>query len=120
MADSQHVLTELPPQADFRLRYGSDPNQFGDLRLPQTKGPHPVAIMIHGGYWRAKYDLTHAGHLCAALTKAGIASWNLEYRRVGNPGGGWPGTFEDITAGFSFLQQRAPHYHLVEKILMVM
>ena len=51
---------------------------------------------IHGGFWRAKYDLMHAGHLCAALTAKGIATWNVEYRRVGNPGGGWPGTFEDV------------------------
>lgn len=120
MADGQHVLTDVPPQADFRLRYGSDPNQFGDLRLPRTKGLYPVAIMIHGGYWRAKYDLTHAGHLCAALVKAGIATWNVEYRRVGNPGGGWPGTFEDISSGFSFLKQRAAQHRLDEKRFMVM
>ena len=110
--DSQHILTDTPPTADFRLRYGSDANQFGDLRLPKGKGPHPVAVNIHGGYWRSRYDLTHAGHLCAALAKAGIATWNLEYRRVGNPGGGWPGTFEDITSGLSFLRQRASDYHL--------
>ncbi len=118
--DSEHILTDIPAPADFRLRYGSDPKQFGDLRLPQDKGDHSVAIMIHGGYWRARYDLTHAGHLCAALTKAGVATWNLEYRRVGNPGGGWPGTFEDITSGFSFLRQIAKRYQLHEKKIMVM
>src|SRR4029077_9936537 len=48
------------------------------------------------GVWRAKDDLRHAGHLCAALTAKGIATANLEYRRVGNTGGGWPGTFADV------------------------
>ena len=118
--DSQHVLTDAPTHADFRLLYGSDENQFGDLRLPKSKGLHPVVMMIHGGYWRARYDLIHAGHLCAALAKAGLATWNLEYRRVGNYGGGWPGTFEDITSGFLFLKQIAGKYHLNEKKVMVM
>jgi acetyl esterase/lipase len=120
MADSEHVLTEVPPAADVRLQYGSDPNQFGDLRLPKTKGPHPVAMMVHGGFWRAKYDLVHAGHLCAALTKSGVATWNLEYRRVGNSGGGWPGTFEDVSSGFAFLRQVSKQHHLNENRVMVL
>ncbi len=56
--------------------------------------------MIHGGFWRARYDLLHASHLCAALAAQGIAVANMEYRRVGEPGGGWPGTFDDVVAGF--------------------
>jgi acetyl esterase/lipase len=109
---SQEILTLPPPPADKRLAYGTDPNQFGDLRLPKSPGPFPVAMNIHGGYWRAKYDLAHAGHLCAALTGKGIATWNLEYRRVGNPGGGWPGTLEDIANGFRYLPQIAEQYNL--------
>jgi acetyl esterase/lipase len=54
--------------------------------------------MIHGGFWRQKYDLTHAGHLCAAVTACGFTTANIEYRRVGEPGGGWRGTFDDIQA----------------------
>jgi acetyl esterase/lipase len=103
---SEDILSKQPPAADLRFPYGQDPNQFVDVRLPEGKGPHPVVFFIHGGYWRAKYDLTHAGHLCAALKKAGIATWNVEYRRVGNPGGGWPGTFEDIRSAY-----RAIHSH---------
>lgn len=76
--------------------------------MPSGKGPHPVVFFIHGGYWRGKYDLSYAGHLCAALAKAGIATWNVEYRRVGNPGGGWPGTFEDVRAAYHFLQDHPP------------
>ena len=108
----QDILTLAPPPADARIPYGSDRNQFADLRLPKTAGPHPVVVNIHGGYWRARYDLAHAGHLCAALANAGFATWNLEYRRVGNPGGGWPGSFEDVTHGFQFLQQIAAKYKL--------
>lgn len=106
-------ILDLPaPPADARLHYGPDAFQFGDLRLPPGPGPHPVAIVIHGGFWRAKYNLDHAGHLSAALTLAGIATWSLEYRRVGNPGGGWPGTFLDAAMGADFVRELAKKYHL--------
>jgi acetyl esterase/lipase len=102
----QDILSRNPPAADLRLTYGADPNQFVDVRIPSGRGPHPVVFFIHGGYWRAKYDLAYAGHLCHALKTAGIATWNVEYRRVGNPGGGWPGTFEDLRAAFQVLHQK--------------
>lgn len=116
----QDILSLAPPPADARIAYGPDPNQFGDLRLPKTPGRHPVVVNIHGGFWRARYDLEHAGHLCAALAKVGFATWNLEYRRVGNPGGGWPGSFEDLTHGFQFLGQIAAKYGLDLKRAVVM
>lgn len=78
--------------------------------MPKAKGPHPLAICIHGGYWRAQYDLEYMGHLCAALTAKGIATANVEYRRVGNPGGGWPGTFSDIRFAYQFLIQKESEY----------
>jgi acetyl esterase/lipase len=109
---TRDILTLPPPPADARIPYGSDPYQFGELRLPKVNGPFPIVINIHGGYWRAKYDLGHAGHLCAALSSKGLATWNLEYRRVGNPGGGWPGTFGDVRNGYSFLPQLAKKYNL--------
>ena len=105
------ILSSLPPPADKRLSYGSDPNQFLDLRLPtstgKAKSPYSLVINIHGGFWRAKYNLDHAGHLCAALTAKGLATANLEYRRVGNEGGAWPGTFADIRSAYHFLVQNA-------------
>src|SRR5579863_1451703 len=111
---SDSILTLAPPPADARMAYGSDPNQFLDLRLPRDakkfKGFYPTVINIHGGFWRAKYNLDHAGHLCAALTSRGLATANLEYRRVGNKGGGWPNTFADIRSAYSFLLQNA-HQH---------
>lgn len=109
---SDDILSLVPPAADQRLAYGTDANQFGDLRLPKAKGPHPVVVNIHGGYWRNKYSLEHAGHLCAALAAKGAATWNLEYRRVGDTGGGWPGTFEDVLSGFRYVRQIAQPYGL--------
>jgi acetyl esterase/lipase len=117
---SEEILSLTPPPADHRLRYGTDPNQFGDLRIPKSSAPFPVVMNIHGGFWRAKYDLEHAGHLCAALTRRGIATWNVEYRRVGNSGGGWPGTFEDIRNGFRYLAQISKDYNLDLARILVM
>ena len=96
----------------MRVAYGTDENQFVDLRLPRQHGTYPLAIVIHGGFWRAKYDLEYAGHLCAALSANRIATANLEYRRVGNPGGGWPGTFADVRAAYQFLMQNARRYSI--------
>ena len=105
---SDDILTRQPPPADKRLAYGSDPNQFLDLRLPHKRESNaPLVINIHGGFWREQYNLDHAGHLCAALTAAGLATANLEYRRVGNAGGGWPSTFADIRSAYQFLLQHA-------------
>ena len=110
MAQSDDILSLTAPRADARVAYGGDENQFVDLRLPKGTGPHALAIVIHGGYWRAKYDLGYMGHLCAGLTARGVATANLEYRRVGNAGGGWPGTFADVRAGYQFLMQNSRKY----------
>jgi acetyl esterase/lipase len=121
---SDDVLTRQPPPADARLTYGPDPNQFLDLRLPHDdkdpKRAYPLAINIHGGFWRAKYDLEHTGHLCAALTAKGLMTANLEYRRVGNEGGAWPGTFEDIRAAYRFLVQNAAAHRIDARRIIVM
>jgi acetyl esterase/lipase len=110
MTSSDDILNLAAPRADVRVAYGGDSNQFLDLRLPSGKGTRGLVIGIHGGYWRAKYDLGYMGHLCAALTAKGIATANLEYRRVGNAGGGWPGTFADVRAAFQFLLQNSRQY----------
>jgi acetyl esterase/lipase len=120
MSLSDDILSLAAPAADSRVGYGGDENQFVDLRLPKGKGPRALAICIHGGYWRAKYDLGYMGHLCAALTGKGIATANLEYRRVGNAGGGWPGTFGDVRAAYQFLLQNARVYEFDARRVMVM
>ena len=108
---SADILTAPPPSdADARLVYGPEPLQFGDLRLPPTSGPHPLVVVIHGGYWQAIYNLTHAGHLCVDLADHGIATWNVEYRRLGDPGGGWPGTFDDVARALAHVRELARKY----------
>jgi acetyl esterase/lipase len=69
-------------------------------------------IALHGGFWRAKYDLTYMGHLCAVLTVRGVATWNVEYRRIGNPSGGWPGTLQDVAQAADYLRMLAHGYSL--------
>jgi len=114
------ILTLLPPAADVRIRYGPDPNQFLDLRVPLTNDkPHPLVMNIHGGFWRSRYSLEHAGHLCAALTARNIATANVEYRRVGNAGGAWPDTFEDIRTAYKVLLQDNPHHNFDSGRLVV-
>jgi len=120
MTQGDDILSLAAPKADARVAYGSDENQFVDLRLPKGTGPHPLAMIVHGGYWRAKYDLGYMGHLCAALTAKGVATVNVEYRRVGNAGGGWPGTFADIRAAYQFLLQNARKYEFDAKRVLVM
>jgi len=106
------ILDLTPPPADARTAYGEATQQFGDVRLPKSAGPHPVAIVIHGGYWRSTYGLEHIGHLCAALTRARMATWSLEYRRIGDPTGGWPATGEDVVRGAEYLRTLAQRYPL--------
>ncbi len=118
--NSETVLTRPALPADARLIYGNDPNQFGELRLPPGGNAKGLVVNIHGGYWRARYDLKHAGHLCAALTQAGIVTWNVEYRRVGNEGGGWPGSFEDVTNALLYIHQITRERSLaVDKVVVV-
>jgi acetyl esterase/lipase len=109
---SDDILSLPPPPADARLYYGQGKLHFGELRLPSGPGPHPVVIGIHGGFWRARYDLCHFGHVCAALTAAGIATWNIEYRRLGNFGGGWPNTLLDVAHATDHLRILANDYPL--------
>jgi acetyl esterase/lipase len=106
---SRPVLT-----ADHRIHYGAGPWQFGDLWIPQTRSRSllPLVVFYHGGWWKSEYDLGYAGYLCAALKKEGIASWSVEYRRVGETGGGWPATFQDAAAGFDFVATLARSYPL--------
>lgn len=117
---AEDILNQPPPPPDKREAYGADPNQFVEVRLPAGKGPHPVLVNLHGGFWRAKYDLAHAGHLCHALRNAGLTTFNVEYRRVGNDGGGWPGTFADIRSAYRYIRQEAVRFQSSVERLLVM
>lgn len=114
-------ITALPvPPPDHRLSYGEHPLQFGELRLPAGPGPHPVAVLLHGGCWRAEYDLKYMSHMGAALARAGVAVWTPEYRRVGDEGGGWPGTFQDAAGAHARLDQLAQDHPLdLDRVVLV-
>jgi acetyl esterase/lipase len=101
------------------LKYGTDPNQFGHLYLPEGKGPFPVLVVIHGGCWLSFADLEHVGRFSAAFADAGIAVWSIEYRRVDSPGGGWPNTFLDVGRGIDFLRSMVSEYPLDLKRVVV-
>lgn len=93
------------PTADVlirRYRYGPERDHFGDLYLPAGDGPHPVALVIHGGCWRAYWQLDLMDPLCRDLATRGIAAWNIEYRRLGQ-GGGWPMSLIDVGAATDIL-----------------
>lgn len=104
----------LPSRAaDARSQYGEDPLQFGELRLPAGTGPFPVAIVIHGGCWVSKFaTLQNTAAMSDALRDAGIATWNIEYRRLDNAGGGWPGTFADVAAAADHVRVLASKHPL--------
>jgi acetyl esterase/lipase len=120
---SEDILTRKPPPADQRLPYGSDRNQFLDLRFARgdkAKALPPLVVNIHGGFWRAKYDLEYGGHLCSSLAAKGLTTANLEYRRVGNKGGGWPGSFDDVRSALHFLKRQASKHNFDPSRVMVM
>ncbi len=101
--------------------YGSDPLQYGELRLPAGKGPFPVAVVIHGGCWTKGFDtLKGTAPIASALAGKGIATWNIEYRQVGDAGGGWPGSFQDWGAATDHLRVLARFHPLdLERVVTV-
>jgi acetyl esterase/lipase len=114
------ALTAARPDAYHTVHYGPGVDQFGELwpaaggptPVPGGPSPAPVVVLVHGGYWRDRYrlDLMHA--MAADLSGRGYAVWNVEYRRVGSPGGGWPGTFLDVAAALDALADLAGQHRL--------
>jgi acetyl esterase/lipase len=90
-----------------RMYYGDNQYQFGDLRLPGGEGSYPTAIIIHGGFWRERVGLDIMDSIADNLSGRGIATWNIEYRRVGHEGGGWPGTLTDVARAADYLHTLA-------------
>ena len=96
----------------IRIEYGQEREQFADLYLPASEGPHPVLVVIHGGRWQSSSSLNGIAAACASLAEGGLASWNVEYRRLGIAGGGWPGTWEDVASATDHLGVIASEYKL--------
>lgn len=84
------------------ISYGSSADQMGDLHLPDAPNA-AVVCLLHGGFWRMPHGRDQMTALAGDLVSRGFAVWNLEYRRLGAPGGGWPGTFQDVAAGIDHL-----------------
>lgn len=108
----REIVEQPRPEPGIRISYGEGPSQFGELYLPEGEGPFPVLVLIHGGCWRVEYGLDHVAPLADDLREAGVAVWLPEYRRLGEAGGGFPGTFDDMVAGFGQLERLADAHPL--------
>jgi acetyl esterase/lipase len=115
-------LQALPSRApDRRITYGSDSSQYGELRIPADSRPHPLVVLIHGGCFKAAYATAHYfGAMADALKADGIATWNIEYRRLGESGSGWPGTYLDVGRAVDHVRVIAPEHHLdLDRVVVV-
>ena len=113
LMDWPDLLGRPAPKATVRVAYGPDPLQVAELWRPEGKGPFPTVLMIHGGCWRSGTASLHVMDYAADdLRQRGFAVWNIEYRGVDRPGGGYPGTFQDVAAAADNLEALAPQYHL--------
>jgi acetyl esterase/lipase len=101
--ETRHV-SSTPTSGVRTIAYGDDPAQFGELTLPGGT-PKGVVVVVHGGFWKAAYDLSLGRPLAASLVEQGWAAWNIEYRRVGH-GGGDPATFDDVAAAIDALHDQ--------------
>jgi acetyl esterase/lipase len=111
------------PSADLVVPYGRAEPQFGELRIPPPgtrSDPPPVVMLLHGGCWLDRYGVDHVAPIAEALRSAGMAVWAPEYRRIGDEGGGIPGTFDDLRAGWqTLLSLVAAHQLDPDRILLM-
>lgn len=104
----------------YTMRYGPAPKQYAELRLPAGQGPFPLAVIIHGGCWDVAFGSSGTiAPVADALTKRGIATLNVQYRVVGDQGGGWPGTMQDIGTAIDSVRTLARRYPIDQKRLVV-
>lgn len=123
LMQARELLTLPQPAPDHRHAYGEEPSQFGELYLPTRKSPgqnFPVVVLVHGGCWQAQWGLDHLRHLADQLRGQGYAAWNLEYRKLGQPGGGWPGSCADIDQGVDALAEISTRFALdLDRVVVV-
>jgi acetyl esterase/lipase len=111
--EPQEVDNIPSKEADTIVQYGEDELQFAELRLPKGEGPFPVIIIVHGGCWYSPYaDLKNTSAIADALRDEGYATYNVEYRRFDNKGGGWPNTILDVGKAADYLKIIAPKFNL--------
>lgn len=112
-ATVEAYMTQPQAKADARIAYGPAPAQAAELFLPKGRGPHPVVVLIHGGCFLAEYEgLPQTSGIAADLAARGYAVWNVEYRKLGEEGAGYPGTFLDVADALERLRAEAPKHHL--------
>ena len=104
--------TTPPTSAPITIAYGPAGPQFGELYLPQKTGRVAVVVLIHGGFWSAAYGLDLMRPLAVDLVARGYAVWNIEYRRVGEDGGGYPDTLDDVALAIDELAMQADRHSL--------
>jgi acetyl esterase/lipase len=111
---SPQDLQALPSRpADHRVAYGGDSSQYGELRVPAGRGPYPVVVLIHGGCFKSAYATARdLAPMADALKVDGIATWNIEYRRLGQAGGGWAGTYLDVGRAVDHLREIGGKHNL--------
>jgi acetyl esterase/lipase len=107
------LLGRPRPAPTTTIAYGADPLQVADLWLPEGRGPHPTVLMVHGGCWQTGIaDRTIMNWIADDLRRRGYAVWNIDYRGVDRPGGGYPGTFQDAAAAADALRANAAAHRL--------
>jgi peptide-methionine (S)-S-oxide reductase len=114
LLSTSEMLARAPSPADARISYGSEDSQFGDLYLPpgDAAAPYPVAVVVHGGCWRTLASLDYTSHMARAFAEQGWAVWNLEFRRIDQEGGAWPGILEDVAQGTDHVREVARSHPL--------
>ncbi|MGL4313273.1 MAG: alpha/beta hydrolase family protein [Sphingomonas sp.] len=107
-------LTNRPaPKPDATLSYGADPYQRVDVWLPTGQAPRKTVLMVHGGCWTTRIaDRNLMNWIADDLRRDGYAVWNIDYRGVDRPGGGYPGTFADVAAAADLVQTDGARFGL--------
>jgi len=112
-------VLQLPfRDSDYTISYGDELSQFGRLWLPKGNSKGTI-IFIHGGCWMKEYGIEHSQAFSTALASAGYAVWSIEYRRTGNLGGGWPGTFMDVISGINKLSDLGKFDLNMERLVLM-
>ncbi|MGH9251128.1 MAG: alpha/beta hydrolase family protein [Acidimicrobiales bacterium] len=119
MTDPRDVLSRPGSPPDAVIRYGSAPEHVVDLRLPLRRDrPHPLVVLLHGGFWRSVYDRTHTRPMADGLVAAGYAVATPEFARTG-AGGGWPSTFDDVALAVARVPELVSEFTDITGIVLV-
>ncbi|MBL4672716.1 MAG: alpha/beta fold hydrolase [Arenicella sp.] len=126
------TIAKLPVASPSEvIAYGRDRFQFAELWLPPVANfdntqvqreplrRAPLVVLVHGGCWLNSFDITHTHALSTALSQSGYAVWSIEYRRTGDPGGGWPGSYNDVKSAIAYMPELAQFPVDLENVAIV-